>query len=642
MKRIILMLAFLLTIVFIPNSVVNAQDMKQSDTDVCSYSTSTSKKVEDVLLAALDSLQTQIDLSTYKISSSEFNAIFDSILENNYRYFYVSGKSYTVYNGKITKVNFYYKYDKATTDEMIKKYEVAISQALSGVEANWSDIERLLYINDYIALNCEYDYTLSHRTAYDALVNKTAVCEGYAQAYKVLATELGIECQIVSSRSLNHAWNMVDIDGKKYHVDPTWDDPYEDTLGAATHRYFLKSTANYQKHHYRENDWKVTGGWSISSANVTTYDSYFWDDMMQAFAYANGYWYAFDEGDLKKYQWDGNSFVEIGTELDREDIWPVVGLEEGHIGYWTDTYHGFGAYGGYIYFSTADTIYKYDTSNKTSEAIFTLSDDQKKTGLIFRLQIGIGGTIYYYFNDTPISGGKVYEVPTKAAGTNRYTIVFVGNGATSGGSYKMTNCQYEMTYQLPGNKFGRTDYEFSGWNTKSNGKGTAYKDKESIKNLTETNGDVVYLYAQWIKVGINAKSKTIYVGSSYTLKLTGTTIKKASSSNKKVATISSNGKVVAKKAGTATITLTGKNNKSYKCKVTVKKPYINVTKKTLKVGKSYTLKLTGTSIKKATSSNKKIATVSSSGKVKAKKKGTVTITLKGKDGKSYKCKFTIK
>ena len=651
MKRIFFSLALLLLLLMTPNQVFHAQEMaNQSDELHCSeidvndstYSATKQEKVEAVLMNALDSFQAKIDLSEYKISSSEFNKICDNILDNNYRYFYVSSSGYSVSNGYVWYAHFYYKYDKLTTNKMMKKYDAAISQALSGVEENWSDMEKALYINDYLALNCEYDYTLSNRTAYDALINKSAVCEGYAQAYKVLVTELGMKCEIVSSRSLNHAWNMIEIEGKKYHVDPTWNDPYEDTLGAASHRYFLKSTADFQKHHYRENDWKVTGGWNISSAKSTIYDTYLWDYKTKAFFYSNGYWYAFDEGTLKKYQCDGKSFIEIGIELERDDVWPVLGLEEGHTGYWTDTYHGLGSYGGYLYFSTSDTIYKYDTVKKTSDVIFKLTDAQKKTGLIFGLQVGVDGTIYYYLNDTPLSDGKVYEVSTKATGTKRYTIIFVGNGATSGGSYKMTNCQYEETYKLTANKFKRTNYVFSGWNTKANGKGTTYKDKASVKKLAKTNGGVVYLYAQWTKVGINTKSKTIYVGSSYTLKLTGTSIKKATSSNKKVATVSAKGKVTAKKAGTATITLTGKNNKTYKCKITVKKPYINVTKKTLKVGKSYTLKLTGTSIKKAISSNKKIATVSADGKVTAKKKGTVTITLKGKDGKSYKCKFTIK
>ena len=69
---------------------------------------------------------------------------------------------------------------------------------------------------------------------------------------------------------------------------------------------------------------------------------------------------------------------------------------------------------------------------------------------------------------------------------------------------------------------------------------------------------------------------------------------------------------------------------------------INKTKKTLNVGEKYTLKITGTSKKvKWTSSNKKVATVNSKGKVKAKKKGTATITAKV-GGKKYKCKITVK
>ena len=69
---------------------------------------------------------------------------------------------------------------------------------------------------------------------------------------------------------------------------------------------------------------------------------------------------------------------------------------------------------------------------------------------------------------------------------------------------------------------------------------------------------------------------------------------------------------------------------------------INKKKKTLRVGDKYTLKIKGTSKKvKWTSSNKKVATVNSKGKVKAKKKGTATITAKV-GGKKYKCKITVK
>jgi uncharacterized protein YjdB len=126
------------------------------------------------------------------------------------------------------------------------------------------------------------------------------------------------------------------------------------------------------------------------------------------------------------------------------------------------------------------------------------------------------------------------------------------------------------------------------------------------------------------------------------------------SSNTKVASVSSNGKVTAKKVGTATITCTTKDGKkTYTCKITVKTPVTKVklskTKATLKKGKSVKLKATVTPSKayqKVTwkSSNTKVATVSSSGKVTAKKKGTATITCTAADGSGKKvtCKITVK
>ena len=72
------------------------------------------------------------------------------------------------------------------------------------------------------------------------------------------------------------------------------------------------------------------------------------------------------------------------------------------------------------------------------------------------------------------------------------------------------------------------------------------------------------------KVSLNKTSLTLYVGKSATLKLNGSAIKSAKSNNSKVAAVNNKGKVTAKKKGTATITVTGKNKKNYKCKVTVK------------------------------------------------------------------------
>ena len=63
--------------------------------------------------------------------------------------------------------------------------------------------------------------------AYNALVEGCCVCQGYSLAYKYLIDKLNkdFNCEIITSKVNNHAWNMVTLDGKKYYVDVTWDDP---------------------------------------------------------------------------------------------------------------------------------------------------------------------------------------------------------------------------------------------------------------------------------------------------------------------------------------------------------------------------------------------------------------------------------
>ena len=112
-------------------------------------------------------------------------------------------------------------------------------------------------------------------------------------------------------------------------------------------------------------------------------------------------------------------------------------------------------------------------------------------------------------------------------------------------------------------------------------------------------------------------------------------------SNKKIASVNSSGKIKGVKKGTATITFS-QSNKTWKFKVHIKNPKLNAKKKTLKKGKTFKLKITGKVGKaKFSSSNKKIATVSKKGKIKAKKKGNATITVKT-NGIKLKCKIKVK
>lgn len=151
-----------------------------------------------------------------------------------------------------------------------------------------------------------------------------------------------------------------------------------------------------------------------------------------------------------------------------------------------------------------------------------------------------------------------------------------------------------------------------------------------------------------VTVTLDKTSATIYTGKTVTLKATSNDTAKTvtyTTSNKAVATVSSTGVVKGVKAGTAVITATCGNAKAT-CKVTVKTSTIKFAASAASVytGKTVTVKATATPSATVTytTSNKAIATVSSTGVVKGIKAGTVTITATTSTGLKATCKVTVK
>ncbi len=89
--------------------------------------------------------------------------------------------------------------------------------------------EKLKSINDYLANNIVYDDTIAEPNIFDvygALITGVCVCEGYAEAFKLLCDREGIPCvTVVGTAGGPHKWNMVQMeDGEWYTLDPTWND----------------------------------------------------------------------------------------------------------------------------------------------------------------------------------------------------------------------------------------------------------------------------------------------------------------------------------------------------------------------------------------------------------------------------------
>lgn len=119
-----------------------------------------------------------------------------------------------------------------------------------------SDYEKIKGIYDYICANVRYDdanldnedYTLKY-TAYAALINGTAVCQGYANLLYRLALELGVDSRLIPGDGGGpHGWNIVELDNLYYNADSTWDE------GKTVYDYFLKCEANFPRH-VRYEEW---------------------------------------------------------------------------------------------------------------------------------------------------------------------------------------------------------------------------------------------------------------------------------------------------------------------------------------------------------------------------------------------------
>lgn len=149
---------------------------------------------------------------------------------------------------------YYYIFEVSyyTTAEQEAEFDKKLAKVLKSMNLEGqSDYRKVRMIYDYITRNVTYDKgtgstsgTLKY-TAYNALCNGRAVCQGYAVLFYRMCLEEGIDARIITGDSLGqaHAWNIVRVDGKYYLCDPTWDSPLD-----YFHDYFLKSEKGFPKH----------------------------------------------------------------------------------------------------------------------------------------------------------------------------------------------------------------------------------------------------------------------------------------------------------------------------------------------------------------------------------------------------------
>lgn len=195
-------------------------------------------------------MQKEIRIPSGIIKQSEASDFLYTVLGTMPEVNYVNGTfKVSVSGGYVKKYIITYSLDSEEASNEHRKLRAAASKIVGSLAPGMSDYEKVKYFHDYIIKNCEYDTDSSAKghgnsyTAYGCLVEGRAVCEGYAMALDYLCEKAGIYSLLISGESTNsssqtvsHIWNKIQLDGKWYNVDATWDDPVS-TLGEDYVRY---------------------------------------------------------------------------------------------------------------------------------------------------------------------------------------------------------------------------------------------------------------------------------------------------------------------------------------------------------------------------------------------------------------------
>lgn len=179
-------------------------------------------------------------------------------------------------------------YSSSQNQAMQKDLQTALERAID-------DIELLNPISDYDKLMCAYEYLQDHvvydeqelevcckhgksrnplsHNAYGALVKGLAVCDGIAAAFCLIAQRLGYSTMIVQGRATfrttgfsEHAWNLIRVGTKYYHLDPTWDVNHRCQTGDYSYDYFCVDDDISTDH-----DWDINTTPACNSQDLSFY-----------------------------------------------------------------------------------------------------------------------------------------------------------------------------------------------------------------------------------------------------------------------------------------------------------------------------------------------------------------------------------
>lgn len=376
------------------------------------------------VLAAWDAFSSEIDVSDLGLSVAEGIDLYWATRNTFPRYFDVKGEiQYSDNSEKNTILTLYPKYacSKEEHAARLATYEAELARVLNdalpaNAQQEMTTVEIALALHDYIALHAKYCHAALEDAennpdawnAYGLIVNKTAVCEGYALAYADLLRECGIYSQYATSETAAHAWNAVEVeDGVFYYVDVTWDDPSmesrdgdQDVSGFVRHTYFMLTREELLALDQKRADMVC----AAQIASTPHPNQALWEDANAMFYY-DGAWLRTE--DAARYTNGFGSFTPYGAKFVRATLADPAG----EIIYFTGSYplRGMPArLGNTLYYGVipqggaeAGEIRAFNLEDGSERVVLTLSPGhcaeelEEKGGKIFYLDVWYDGGEQY-------------------------------------------------------------------------------------------------------------------------------------------------------------------------------------------------------------------------------------------------------
>lgn len=223
---------------------------------------------EDVYNGIVESLENMTMISEHKkeLDSDTVSGIIEKIRLEHPEFFWIDGCTITTSAGKSEiNINIIEGYSADEIESMFEEFISYADALVNRIPSGLDDYSKVVFVHDYIVNNTTYDTAGSENdknglwgTAYGCLVQRKAICQGYAQAFQYIMNRLDIECGVCRGNSTQgrHAWNYVNLDEKYYWIDVTWDDPVSENGGPEilTHTYCLIDDERLFRTRYADSD----------------------------------------------------------------------------------------------------------------------------------------------------------------------------------------------------------------------------------------------------------------------------------------------------------------------------------------------------------------------------------------------------